>query len=91
MNSRLAPMEIGRRFPAAEALCAAAPALPRWKILKFRQRREPTDLFGNGIFVKAEALKFEVTPSGQKSDMVVFISGYQEDARNSYIGIALGI
>jgi hypothetical protein len=43
-------------FPAVEALYAAAPQLPRWKFLKFRQRRLPSDISYGGVFVKAATI-----------------------------------
>ena len=94
------PIEEGRRefticadgikdaFPAVEALYAAAPQLPRWKILKFRQRRVPSDISYGGVFVKAATITVEIRLVGHKADLVLFIPGYTESSRNAYLSIA---
>lgn len=75
-------------FPAVEALCSAAPTLPTWKILKFRQRREPSDISYQGVTVKADSVRAELTRNGEKVDIVLSIPGYTQSARNTYLGIA---
>jgi hypothetical protein len=94
------PIEQGRReftisadgikdaFPAVEALYAAAPQLPRWKILKFRHRRVPSDISYGSVFVKATTITVEIKPAGHKADLVLFIPGYTESSRDAYLSIA---
>jgi hypothetical protein len=79
---------IRKAFPAVEVLYAAAPATPRWKLLKVRQRREPVDLSCQGIKVIAKSVEVGVTPAGDKVDIIVFIPGYTEAAKNTYVSIA---
>jgi hypothetical protein len=75
-------------FPAVETLYAAAPPLPRWKLLKFRQRREPVDISYQGVRVMAKSVRVGVTPAGDKVDIIVFIPGYTQAAQNTYMSIA---
>jgi hypothetical protein len=71
-----------------EPLYEAAPSLPRWKFIKFRPRRKPNDISYGGAYVKHEAVTVQVTPAGQKADIVVFIPGYNGNARSAYVSIA---
>lgn len=75
-------------FPKVEALYAAAPKLARWKIIKFRPRREPFDIGYGGISVKADSVVAQVIPDGQKAGIIVFIPGYSPSSRDTYMGIA---
>jgi hypothetical protein len=68
------PIENGRRelvisadgiraaFPAVQALYAAAPSLPRWKLTKFRPRRKPMDVNDQGISVSAASVTVQNGP-----------------------------
>jgi hypothetical protein len=94
------PKEDGRRelvisadgireaFPEVEALYATAPSMPRWKFIKFRQRRKPNDISYEGVSVKAASVSVLVEPSGQLADITVFIPGYTQAARKTYAAIA---
>ena len=75
-------------FPAVEALYAAAPNLPRWKILKFRQRREPAGISFSGVKVQADSVTVAVTKVGEKANVIVYIPGAPENDRNIYASIA---
>jgi hypothetical protein len=78
---------IREAFPAVEKLYAAAPPLPRWKILKFRQRHKPFDIESGGVSVKAALVAVQVTPNGQTVDLTIFIPGYTQDAYKKYAPI----
>ena len=79
---------IREAFSAVERLYAAAPSLPRWKFLKFRQRRQPSDISYEGVSVKAQSVRVAAKFDGQRANIVVFIPGYTKEPRNSYPGIA---
>jgi len=79
---------IRKAFPKVEKLYAAAPSLPRWHFVKFRQRRKPSDLSYGGVTVRAEAVSVLTEPDGQKLDITVFIPGYSEASKDTYDAIA---
>ena len=94
------PIEDGRReftisadgiqaaFPIVEALYAAAPELLRWKILKFRQRRQPADISMGGVRVSWKSVLVHVVPHGEKADLFIYLPGFSETQRNTYMSIA---
>jgi hypothetical protein len=87
------PKEDGRRefvisadgiqeaFPEVEALYATAPRLPRWKFIKFRPRRTPSDISYGGVSVKAASVSVLVALNGRVADVTVFIPGYTKSAQ----------
>jgi hypothetical protein len=66
-------------FPAVAALAAAAPVLPRWNIIKFRQRQTPIMcvVFG-GKTVKPQDVEFSILSSGTELGVYLFFKGYRE-------------
>lgn len=94
------PKEEGRRefiisadgikaaFPKVESLYEAAPPLPRWKFIKFRPRRAPSDINYAGTLVKAQSVLVEVEPGEGKVHLTVFIPGYTQSAYQAYATIA---
>jgi len=78
-------------FPAVEALYAAAPALPHWKIFKFRQRREPGDISLRGIKVEADSVTVAVKKAGDRADVIIYIPDAPEDDRGIYGDIAFSM
>ncbi|HEY6181424.1 MAG TPA: hypothetical protein VIW67_04210 [Terriglobales bacterium] len=79
---------IREAFPKVEALYANAPKLPRWKFIKFRPRREPSDISYGGISIKAQSVSVLLVPNGQTADLTIFMPGYTETARSAYTTIA---
>lgn len=75
-------------FPIVESLLAAAPDLPRWKFVKFRQRREPLDLEFDGLFISADSVSVSLQLDGPKIGLTVFIPGYTKKAHDAYLSIA---
>lgn len=75
-------------FPKVESLFAAAPRLPKWKLIKFRPRREPFDLKYDGVSVKASSVSVLLQPDGAKAGLKVVIPGYTKAAHKTYIAIA---
>lgn len=79
---------IKQAFPDVEALHAAAPRLPRWKFIKFRQRRTPSEISFRGITVNPQSVALRVIPNGEVVDIIVFMKGYTQAAQETYTGIA---
>jgi hypothetical protein len=75
-------------FPSVEALYASAPTLARWEFIKFRPRQEPFDIEYRDVAVRAGTVSVLLEPDGQKVGITVFIPGYTEEARETYVGIA---
>jgi hypothetical protein len=94
------PKEDGRReftisadgireaFPSVETLYAAAPSLARWRVVKFRQRRKPSDVSYGGASVEARAVAVHAESDGDKVNVTLFIPGYSEAVKPTYGAIA---
>lgn len=78
---------IRQAFPAVESLFAAAPPLPRWRIIEFRPRRTPHDISIGGLTVKASSVRVHMVQRSGKVDLVLFIPEYSADARDSFLQI----
>jgi hypothetical protein len=76
-------------FPSVEKLYVAAPELKKWKVIKFRSRREPSDIKFQGVFVQAASVKVLLVKDGAKVELTVLVPGYMESKQESYGGIAL--
>ncbi|MBC2731660.1 hypothetical protein [Thiobacillus sp.] len=79
---------IREAFPKVESLFASAPRLAKWKVIKFRPRREPFDIKYGGISVKADTVSVMLRPEIDKIGLTVLIPGYTEASREAYMGIA---
>jgi hypothetical protein len=67
-------------FPVVEALVAAAPALPRWNVIKFRQRQTPImELTYADKTVKPEDVKFCLLSNGKELGVYLFFDAYSEE------------
>jgi hypothetical protein len=67
-------------FAAVEALADAAPALPRWNVIKFRPRRLPImELTYASKTVKPEDVEFCLLSNGRELGINLFFDGYSED------------
>jgi hypothetical protein len=94
------PIENGRRefiisadgireaFPKVESLYTAAPALPRWKVVKYRPRREPMDIALGDLRVDCHAIVFGLQPHGDKVDLTIYLPGYSEHTQDKYQSVA---
>ncbi len=70
---------IKRAFPAVEALAAAAPALTRWNVVKFRPRRNPImQLNFGGKTVDPANVEFSLLSNGRELGVYLFFDGYDE-------------
>jgi hypothetical protein len=69
-------------FPAVEALAAAAPAMRRWNIIKFRPRRNPMmPLSLGGKFVDPEDVQFSLLSNGRELGLYLYFDDYTEAER----------
>ncbi|GAB3283614.1 hypothetical protein GCM10027449_26810 [Sinomonas notoginsengisoli] len=75
-------------FPAVQALHAAAPDLPRWRVLKFRPRRRTimTVVFG-GHAIEPDALRFAVSPDHGKVGITAYVPGLTDATRDSMVPV----
>ncbi len=95
------PIENGRRefvisadgirkaFPEVESLYAAAPPLPHWKIVKFRQRREPAGIAVGELQIDSDAVAFDLQSRGAMVDVTLYLPGYSPSTPEQYQRIAL--
>ncbi len=75
-------------FPFVTALADAAPALPKWKIIKFRPKREPfPEIEYEGVNAKIDEIRFSIEPDGDKPGITLYFDHFDESQRNAYIGI----
>lgn len=94
------PKENGRRefvisadgikdaFPKVETLYASAPRMPRWKFIKFRPRREPSEISYGGVSVRAQDVSVSVDTDGPKVGITVFLPEYSKQAHETFAGVA---
>lgn len=75
-------------FPKVESLFAAAPALPHWKVVKFRPRRAPADIEYKGMKVDATKVAVVMEPQGAVTNVTVLIPGCSSDAYKTCQAIA---
>ena len=74
-------------FPGVISLADAAPALPRWKVIKFRPRHGQGPVSLNGLKIAPEQMEFTLEPDGTKIGVTLFIEGYSEAEREKYAGV----
>lgn len=79
---------IKEAFPSVEKLHAAAPPLKKWKVTKFRPRREAFDIAFKGVSVQAASVTVVVQKEGAKIAAMMFIPGYTQSRHDTYLGIA---
>jgi hypothetical protein len=76
-------------FPSVETLFAAAPKLPKWTFLKYRQRRFPiNDLEFAGHKVKSTDVHYAIfkDEDPNKVGIMIFLDGYIEKDKGSVWG-----
>jgi hypothetical protein len=74
-------------FPAVIALADEAPSLTRWKIIKFRPRRQLMPINFNGLHLKPEQIEFTIEPDGDKLGITLFMVGYKETDHERYASV----
>lgn len=75
-------------FPSVEKLYAAAPPLKKWRLTKFRPRREPLDINFQGISVEAASVAVLIEPDGSKAALTVLFPAYTKAKHDSFAGLA---
>ena len=76
-------------FPSVESLHAAAPSLPRWVFLKYRQRRFPiNDIEFAERKVKSSDVHYAIFKDDdpKKLGIMIFLDGYTEENKESVWG-----
>lgn len=72
-------------FPAVEALAAAAPELPRWRVTKFRPRRAYSGTLSlGGVSVSTDQIFFSADPDDGKLGLTLYIDGYARTPNSVY-------
>lgn len=72
-------------FPAVHALVDAAPQLPRWRVIRFRPRRDPRVVLSlGGAEVDADGVRVAVKPEGDRLGLTLVIEGYRETREHLY-------
>ncbi len=72
-------------FPAVEKLSAAAPALSRWRITKFRPRRAVSGhLEFAGVRVDAGDVWVTCRPDGERWGLTIHLPGYERTPDHRY-------
>ncbi len=72
-------------FPSVETLYKSAPALKRWKWVKFRPRREPlNDIEFGGKAVRSKDVRFLLVRDEPKVGIVLFFEGYNDKEKNVF-------
>ena len=75
-------------FASVENLYNEAPNLKRWKITKFRPRREILNQIKyKGISLSPDEVAFELIPNNNKIDITLYIMNYNEIDKNIYAAI----
>lgn len=75
-------------FPSVIALGDAAPSLERWKVIKFRPRRNAGPVSFNGIKLSPEQIDFTIQPDAGKVGITLYIDGYTEKQHDRYAAVA---
>lgn len=72
-------------FPTVDSLAAKAPAMPRWQVIKYRQRRELSpDIRFEGKALRSDQVRFTLEPDGAKAGITLFMDGYTESEHNFF-------
>ena len=78
---------IGSTFPEVTALVRAAPHLPRWQIIAFRQRQDIPEIQCGYKSIKRDAVFFDYIPAGDKIDLFLFIPGFADSSPEQVVGL----
>jgi hypothetical protein len=79
-------------FPAVTALAAAAPDLPRWRVVSFRPRRvSPARIAVEGLSLSPADVRFELRPEPGGTGIVLYIPGYERNDHARYVAAAFAL
>jgi hypothetical protein len=79
---------IGAVFPAVKQLVAAAPSLPKWTIIAFRQPKKDLKdctLDFEGVKLGEQDIWFKDEPEGDKIGLILYIRGFKSDEETQSI------
>jgi hypothetical protein len=75
-------------FPAVESLADKAPALPRWKITKFRPREDGASTISmDGVDVSTDQVTFTIEPDGEKAGITLFFEVFDQKRQETYASL----
>jgi len=74
-------------FPEVTALVRAAPPLPRWQVIAFRQRQDIPEIRCGDKALNRDAVFFDYIPAGDKIDLLLFIPGLAESSAEGVTGL----
>ena len=74
-------------FPEVTSLVREAPALPRWEIIAFRQRRDVPEIQCGDKKLNRDAVLFDYIPAGDKLDLMLFIPGLSSSSPEGVTGL----
>jgi hypothetical protein len=81
---------IREAFPSVEALARGAPPLRRWNVVRYRQRHSATGTIAfQGLSLSPGSIRFEISPGGPGSGIVLFMPGYTSGEHSRYMALAL--
>lgn len=78
---------IREAFPAVEALAAAAPALPRWRWIRFRPRQGPIDLRVGGRAFGRDDVRYVLIEDSRpgRVGVLLLMDGYSEEDERTFL------
>ncbi len=83
---------IREAFPAVEALAQGAPPLPRWNVVRYRQRRLPAGSFTfGGLSLDPHTITFTMSSGGPAAGIVLYMPGYTRGEHSRYLALALHV
>ena len=72
-------------FPFVISLADKAPSMPKWKIIRFRPRREPMREFTfEGKRLLSGQIRFTIESDGDKAGITLFMEGYEPSQHNTF-------
>jgi len=74
-------------FPEVTALVRAAPALPRWQVIAFRQRQDVPEIRCGDKALNRDEVFFDYVPTGDKIDLLLFIPGLADSSQEALTGL----
>jgi len=79
---------VKKAFPAVLALAAAAPELPRWRIIRFQPRRSSLSIVTlAGVTLAPNDVAFTYRLDNDKLSLTLYIDGYDKSKHATYAGI----
>jgi hypothetical protein len=74
-------------FSEVTALVQAAPSMPRWQIIAFRQRQDVPEIRCGDKALNRDAVFFDYIPAGDKIHLLLFIPGLAQSSADGVTGL----